>query len=155
MWETDFLFVSSFNLMMINFKIVLSNLYHGGPNDVPNRTEGRDADHQHNRIDIEEAVNGEVRRLLAVATTQFFKSSSAGPRLPRGWLTHVSPHIVLERKGERDSVTGLSRASAMEYARHWWQGVWVRQSTADRSTTSVGRKLIIPRCIGVQLWTVK
>ena len=56
MWETNFLLVPSFNLMMIYFKIVLSNLYHGGPNDVPNRTEGRDANHQHNRIDIEEAV---------------------------------------------------------------------------------------------------
>ena len=56
MWETNFLLVSSFNLMVIYFKIVLSNLYHGGPNDVPNRTEGRDANNQHNRIDIEEAV---------------------------------------------------------------------------------------------------
>ena len=42
--------------MMIYFKGVLSNLYHGGPNDVPNRTDGRDANNQHSRIDIEEAV---------------------------------------------------------------------------------------------------
>ena len=56
MWETNFLLVPSFNLMVIYFKIVLSNLYHGGPNDVPNRTDGRDANNQHSRIDIEEAV---------------------------------------------------------------------------------------------------
>ena len=50
--------------MMIYFKIVLSNLYHGGPNDVPNRTEGRDANHQHNRIDIEEAVYSDSEKNL-------------------------------------------------------------------------------------------
>ena len=64
MWETNFLLVSSFNLMMIYFKIVLSNLYHGGPNDVPNRTEGRDANHQHNRIDIEEAVYSDSAKIF-------------------------------------------------------------------------------------------
>ena len=54
--RTNFLLVSSFYLMMIYFKGVLSSLYHGGPNDVPNRTEGRDANNQHSRIDIEKAV---------------------------------------------------------------------------------------------------
>ena len=50
--------------MMIYFKGVLSNLYHGGPNDVPNRTEGRDANHQHNRIDIEEAVYSDSEKIF-------------------------------------------------------------------------------------------
>ena len=64
MWETNFLLVPSFNLMMIYFKIVFSNLYHGGPNDVPNRAEGRDANNQHNRIDIEEAVYSDSEKNL-------------------------------------------------------------------------------------------
>ena len=64
MWETNFLLVSSFNLMMIYFKGVLSNLYHGGPNDVPNRTDGRDANNQHSRIDIEEAVYSDSEKNL-------------------------------------------------------------------------------------------
>ena len=64
MWQTNFLLVPSFNLMMIYFKGVLSNLYHGGPNDVPNRTEGRDANNQHSRIDIEEAVYGDSEKNL-------------------------------------------------------------------------------------------
>ena len=68
MWETNFLLVSSFNLMMIYFKIVLSNLYHGGPNDVPNRTEGRDANNQHNRIDIEEAVYSDSEKIFLQVT---------------------------------------------------------------------------------------
>ena len=50
--------------MMIYFKGVLSSLYHGGPNDVPNRTEGRDANNQHNRIDIEEAVYSDSEKYL-------------------------------------------------------------------------------------------
>ena len=50
--------------MRIYFKGVLSNRYHGGPNDVPNRTEGRDANHQQNRIDIEEAVYGDSEKIF-------------------------------------------------------------------------------------------
>ena len=56
--------MSFFDLMRIYFKGVLSNRYHGGPNDVPNRTEGRDANHQQNRIDIEEAVNGDSEKIF-------------------------------------------------------------------------------------------
>ena len=55
--------------MMIYFKIVLSNLYHGGPNDVPNRTEGRDANNQHNRIDIEEAVYSDSEKIFLQITS--------------------------------------------------------------------------------------
>ena len=68
MWETNFFLVSSFNLMMIYFKGVLSSLYHGGPNDVPNRTEGRDANHQQNRIDIEEAVYSDSEKIFLQIT---------------------------------------------------------------------------------------
>ena len=55
--------------MMIYFNGVLSNLYHGGPNDVPNRTEGRDANHQHNRIDIEEAVYSDSEKIFLQITS--------------------------------------------------------------------------------------
>ena len=73
--------------MMIYFKGVLSSLYHGGPNDVPNRTEGRDANNQHNRIDIEEAVYSDSEKIFLQITFLAVQDSSIGDLVTHS-LTH-------------------------------------------------------------------